>query len=492
MNYFKTTYFILLFFLLSLKPGIAQTCNGSLGDPVVNITFGEGYANAMPLPPNVTSYKFSTDACPGDGFYNIASQTQNCFGSTWHSVVQDHTPNDVNGNMMVINASLDPGDFYTQKVTGLCGGTTYEFASWILNILKNNACESNGIDPNITFTIENSSGVILRTYSTGNIAETLSPQWKQFGFFFTTPAGTEEVVIRMTNKSVGGCGNDLALDDITFRACGPTITAESEISSLTNALCEGESGTINLNAEISAGYTNPSFQWQINSNDGEGWKDIISANQRSYSLNIPAVNQLGYSFRLAAAEGANINSQNCRILSAQLPVLVNRKPTVDAGSDLVIIEGGIVALNGSAEGNNTRYFWTPSSYLDNPNILNPTANPPENITYTLNVISEDGCNSTVSDEVYIRVLKNLIIPNAFSPNADMVNDRWKIVALNSYPESRIHVFNRYGNTVFKSVGYGQEWDGNFDGKPLPSGVYYYTIDLRTGSPVLTGSVLIVR
>ena len=82
----------------------AQTCNGSLGDPVVNITFGAGSTSAGPLPNNVTSYNYSTDLCPSDGFYRIESQSTGCFGGTWHTVTEDHTPNDVNGNMMLVNA----------------------------------------------------------------------------------------------------------------------------------------------------------------------------------------------------------------------------------------------------------------------------------------------------------------------------------------------------------------------------------------------------
>ena len=393
---------------------------------------------------------------------------------------------------MLVNASLQPGDFYTQKVTGLCGGTTYEFAAFILNILKNNACNLIGIDPIITFTIENLGGEIIKTYTTGNIAETENPEWKQFGFFFTTPLDAEEVIIRIRNNSSGGCGNDLALDDITFRACGPTVIADFSNLPLNSKLCEGERGTIFLNGGISSGYINPSYQWQINNNDGEGWKDIVAANQKSYTLEIPIVDKDGYQFRLAVAEGSNINSPNCLIFSDIILVEISKQPIADAGNDIVLIEGNSVTLQGKAEGSNLSYFWTPASYLDNANVLNPVANPPENITYTLNVLSTDGCNSSASDQVYLRVLKNLVIPNTFTPNGDLKNDYWKIAALNTYPEAEIQVFNRYGKIVFKSVGYDQEWDGNFDGRPLPVGVYYYMINLKTGNQILKGSVLIIR
>ena len=492
LRYFTTACYILFFILFTSEFSRAQTCTGSLGDPVVNITFGAGPAASSPLPPGVTSYTYTTNPCPGDGFYNIGSRSPGCFSNTWHSVTQDHTPNDSDGNMMFVNASVEPGDFYTQKVTGLCGGTTYEFSAWILNFLKASSCNGTGIDPNITFTIENSSGVELQSYNTQAIAETPNPQWKPFGFYFKTPPGVEEVIIRMTNNSEGGCGNDLALDDITFRACGPTVMTQSQVSSATKKLCEGEKGTILLDAQISEGYTTPMFQWQIDRNDEQGWKDIVGAKQKSYTVNIPVVNKEGYQFRLAVAEGLNINLPNCRVYSDVFLAEVSKSPTVDAGKDLVMIEGKSVTLNGSAEGDSFIYFWTPSSFLDNPNILNPVASPTEDIIYTLNVISSDSCNNSAMDQVFIRVLKKLVVPNTFTPNADLVNDYWEIEALDSYPQAQIKVFNRYGQTVFKSQGYAQQWDGIFKGNPLPAGIYYYVIDLKIDGKIFKGSVSIIR
>ena len=79
----------------------------------MNITFGAGLASTSPLPPNITSYQYSSNACPDDGFYTIGPQSPVCFGNTWHSLNQDHTPSDVNGNMMIVNASVTAGDFFT-------------------------------------------------------------------------------------------------------------------------------------------------------------------------------------------------------------------------------------------------------------------------------------------------------------------------------------------------------------------------------------------
>jgi len=95
--------------------------------------------------------------------------------------------------------------------------------------------------------------------------------------------------------------------------------------------------------------------------------------------------------------------------------------------------------------------------------------------------------------MHITVLKTPLVPNAFSPNGDGINDTWVINYLNSYPSVTVQVFNRYGQVVFFSNGYGTNWDGNSNGKPLPVGTYYYIIDRKVaGAGKLTGWVEIIR
>ncbi len=86
----------------------------------------------------------------------------------------------------------------------------------------------------------------------------------------------------------------------------------------------------------------------------------------------------------------------------------------------------------------------------------------------------------------------LVIPNAFTPNNDGVNDTWKIPALTSYPNCRVQVFNRNGIQVYTSVGYVTDWDGTINGKGLPTGVYYYIIDTKVFGLKATGAITLVR
>ena len=141
--------------------------------------------------------------------------------------------------MMIVNGSYDPGIFYTRTVTGLCGNTTYQFAAWIKNLLN-----YSGILPNVTFSIETTGGTVLGTGSTGNIPE--GDVWIQYPFTFTTPSGTDSIVLKMTNNAPGGVGNDIAIDDITFRPYGSQVSTTFSSSSTTQSFCAGASRNITV------------------------------------------------------------------------------------------------------------------------------------------------------------------------------------------------------------------------------------------------------
>src|SRR6185295_15819145 len=163
----RKTLLILIAIWGVLIPAQGQLCTGSLGDPVVHITFGAG-SNPGPALAAAPSFKYTyvpTD-CPNDNFYTVRNTTALCFNDSWHVLTKDHT-GDPNGFFMLVNASLTQGDFYIDTVQGLCNSTTYEFAAWVVNVLKTSACGGRGIDPNLTFNIESVTGDTLATYNTG-------------------------------------------------------------------------------------------------------------------------------------------------------------------------------------------------------------------------------------------------------------------------------------------------------------------------------------
>jgi len=84
----------------------------------------------------------------------------------------------------------------------------------------------------------------------------------------------------------------------------------------------------------------------------------------------------------------------------------------------------------------------------------------------------------------------LVIPNAFTPNGDGINDTWIIENLNLFPSAYVYVYNRWGQELW--VGRpGNEWDGTFEGKLMPAGTYLYIIELFDGTTPYKGTVTII-
>ncbi|PKB17202.1 T9SS type B sorting domain-containing protein [Flavobacterium sp. 5] len=334
-------YLITLLISFFLFPQLhAQLCTGSLGDPVVKLDFGSGTStHGTALGTGITSYSWTTADFPSDGSYTV-EKTTNTAGTWWTTT--DHTGG---GYMMVVNASFSTSDyFYKNTVSGLCAGTTYEFAAWIMNLLRS----QDNSPPNITFTIEDTSGTILGTYNTGNIGLSSSALWKQYGFFFTTPSGVSTVVIRMRNNKAGAApGNDIALDDITFRACGPTVTSEIVNESVTNLeVCENESKSITLSGTVSSSaYTTVGYQWQNSKDGGLTWTDISGENKAVYTFVSGALGT--YKYRLATADSSNISSSNCRVFSNEITINVKSgpiSPTVETTQPNCDVPSGTITV----------------------------------------------------------------------------------------------------------------------------------------------------
>lgn len=394
-------FFLICFVLLWSTGGAhAQLCQGSLGDPIVNITFGSGTNPGAPLKAATTSYQYVATDCPNDGFYTVRTNTATCFGNSWHTVNSDHT-GDPGGYFMLVNASFQPSAFYLDTVKGLCAGTTYEFAAWVMNVLKQTSCTPDPTQPNLTFTIESTDGNVLQSYNTNTIGSIASPQWRQFGFYFTTPANATDIVLRIFNNAPGGCGNDLALDDITFRPCGPqlkSVFVGSQAETMT--ICEGETRSFGFECSVSTGFNNPSFIWQYSA-DAITWSDIPGATStllvRDFNAATPPGN---YYYRLSAAESGNMGSAQCRIASNQLLVKVGANPVITLSSNSALCQNQDLLL--TASGGST-YEWSGTNNFSasTQEIRIPNAQPSVAGKYYVMVTSLDGCTSLDSISIIV-------------------------------------------------------------------------------------------
>ncbi|MCU0389043.1 MAG: gliding motility-associated C-terminal domain-containing protein [Chitinophagaceae bacterium] len=456
----------------------AQLCNGSLGDPVVKIDFGTP-SNPQPIPP-LSGYLFQAFSCPDDGYYTIASSSPSCFNNSWHVLNTDHSGN---GLFLIVNANFTPGDFFLQRITGLCPGTTYEFAAWLMNLIRYIA-----IKPNLLFNIETTTGTVLQSYNTGDIPETTTPQWNQYGFYFTTPPGISEVVLRIRNNAPGGIGNDVAIDDITFRPCGPQMQAIISGNGDSASGCEGNIIPFPMEANITQGFNNPSFQWQSSRDTGKTWQDITGAVQLTYTATPSLAGSNLY--RIAAAESGNLNQPNCRIASEPISIFLRPLPEADAGPDRSIFPGDTITIQATASGSDLSYSWSPAIGLSDASLLNPRCFTNIQQTYTLTVNTPEGCSAT--DDMVATPITGIYIPNAFTPNNDGLNDRWRIPGIEPGTGAVVTVYNRYGQQVYRVEDAAVNWDGNSNGKPLPVGQYIYVVDYKNGKPSEKGTIMLIR
>lgn len=196
--------------------------NGSFGT-----TTGSAGTVGSQLPAGRTNYNFVNNFPPNDGSYTIINQPSSSGFNAWHQPY-DHTTGNLTGNMMVVNASFERGVFY-QETLNVTPNSNYEFSAWIINILKP---QNAGIDPNIAFevdrigvdddnnpnTADGSEGQIIIT--SGDITESASPTWLNYGTIINSGAATQ-IVVRFRNNNDGGNGNDLAIDDLMFAPCTP-------------------------------------------------------------------------------------------------------------------------------------------------------------------------------------------------------------------------------------------------------------------------------
>jgi len=90
------------------------------------------------------------------------------------------------------------------------------------------------------------------------------------------------------------------------------------------------------------------------------------------------------------------------------------------------------------------------------------------------------------------VLVDVKFSNTITPNGDGINDYWKIEGLEKFPGTLVQIFNCYGKRVFESKEYATPFSGQFNGWLLPSGVYYYIINLNTPCKLLSGNLTLIR
>lgn len=177
----------------------------------------------------------------------------------------------------------------------------------------------------------------------------------------------------------------------------------------------------------------------------------------------------------------------------QVTVTVLDLPLADAGNDQTIFLGDVVTLGGAPTApSGSTISWQPDSLVSDAASANPTTSPQVTTWYSVLVTSPNGCVSL--DSVLVTVVPEVVIPTGFTPNGDGWNETWQIDFIDLFPECEVEVYNRWGDQLFRSVGYQKPWDGKYNGGFVPVGTYYYVIQLNDPRfpEAYTGPLTVIR
>jgi gliding motility-associated-like protein len=177
------------------------------------------------------------------------------------------------------------------------------------------------------------------------------------------------------------------------------------------------------------------------------------------------------------------------IASIDRQINVLEPPQATLPSEIYILAGNNTTLKPFYQGQNLSYKWTPAINIDDDKAAYPKANPITTTTYQVEV-SNGVCSAYA--QINVKVLLPPVIYNTFTPNGDGINDLWEIPNLKDYPKASVAIFNRYGMQLYNSTGYVQPWNGQYNGRDVPSGTYYYIVKPGNGQKVYSGNVTIIR
>lgn len=209
---------------------------------------------------------------------------------------------------------------------------------------------------------------------------------------------------------------------------------------------------------------------------------------------ISNVNPINHSFEPSGSYTVKLTASYriCPDTSFSKTITVKPFPGINLGPDTTICPNGdplqISDIGPNAANPNATWVWNTGQ--TGPSI---TVNHPGNYSATITV---DGCSA--SDDVDIRKDCYVDIPNSFTPNGDGLNDYFfpRQFLSRSVTSFKMQVFNRWGQIIFETTKTdGRGWDGNFNDKAQPAGVYVYLMDVSFANGVkehYQGNVTLIR
>ncbi|RXK85832.1 Ig-like domain-containing protein [Filimonas effusa] len=272
--------------------------------------------------------------------------------------------------------------------------------------------------------------------------------------------GTYNVDLSIITKN--GCIADTT-KAVTIGAAPAVVLVEDSL-----AVCSGSTATFSVQSPVA----NTTYNWY---DAATGGTLVHTGN----SWTTPGITGPA-NYWVESVQNGCISDNRADAKAVILPELVMNTPVVDsAGANLLIFRWDAVPqATGYEVSTNGGSTWViPSSGATG--TTHTVTALVVNQTVTLQVRALGGCLPAVSQAVSgTTVSDQIFIPNAFTPNnrGDVENEKLKVYS-NVIRQLNFMIFNQWGQKVFETRDQAVGWDGNFKGKPQPSGVYIYVADI---------------
>lgn len=172
------------------------------------------------------------------------------------------------------------------------------------------------------------------------------------------------------------------------------------------------------------------------------------------------------------ASGGNywvdITSQNCKITDSVKVAYKSINPI--NSNDTIICEGTTITL--STNNQNAQFLWQDGTGLPSLEV--------NSAGYYWVSISDGQCSITDTIQVETKVCESYVsFPNVFTPNADGTNEFFVPIEMKGLNETKLFIYNRWGQKVFETSDLQKGWDGKIDKNNASTGVYYWIVNYAT-------------
>ncbi len=371
---------------------------------------GTGLNNTIPasiaVPSASSTYTGTATAPLPINTFTVTNNANNGDPANWLNLT-DHTGG-VNGRMLLVNADASANILYRDTLPVSCSGQQYSVSFWAIfvgNAAYQTVCDGLGgfKYPILLVRIRDRlTGLVITQYTSDTIKLT---SWQLHGMKWVMPTGYTNVILEILNAAPGGCGNDVAIDDIKYGICDPAPTV-----SLNNPAGTCLGSFVTFTAALSDTIVIPGpkdYQWQWSPAPGTGpWTSITGATAVSYTINPVNPADTGKYYRVIVAAQGNIGNLTCQYISPGIK-LFGKTLSVAAGAATKSknnICPGIpvnLGITGGTLGTNASWKWytgacgTTLAGTGNSLTVTPI------VTTTYYVRAEGDCNITACQQVTV-------------------------------------------------------------------------------------------